>query len=242
VKQAARNGNIDVLKLLFENWIHDKWTLPFFFMQAIEGGAACEQLDVIRFLMQEATSRELLDKKDPRIEILYAGKRNFPMFDLIFLQAIFNGHKELAQRALNYGADPNAQYPGPSPMWSNSLTSACLKGHEDIVLMLLSRIRNLKHHSNISVALYFAISRGWVRIARILQTHEHQIHKNMLKRQLLVAIKCGQVESVRLLLRKRTDEIKSDPETCRQAYSLSVSRGFTSIARQLNEHVLGTAE
>jgi hypothetical protein len=236
---AAKNGNHLAVQLVLDMFRRTEKE-PIHYLLAIQGAAAGGRLDIIRFLVERATSHRLLLKKNT-ILIHWDRRHTKHIGHIISESASKYRQSEMVEFALKlvvkhpFGAVPRLPYPGP-----DGFSHACREGYKDIVLMFLDRIPSKMSSEALYIlsrGLCSAIKRGWYQIVQeILKRNVLNDKPEEIKKQLLCAVRYEQIDIVKLILLEWKSELKNSPQVCEDAYSLASSRGYTTIVHLMEEH------
>lgn len=248
-KEAGRNGNNAMLNILFNHVESESRYEELYYRDAIRGAVAGEQRGTIHFLIQQAMSRNLLrnahnDKKNLLIRVYprpphFHGDSFMPLCDVILFEASCRGKSEIVRSALDHGASPLAQL-RPLDSCQNALIWAAMGGYEDIVRMLLKGMTT-KGVLMVRRALSFAVRFGRIQIAQLLLDFASQLDMNIhLPYQIHTAVRCGQIDTVKLLLDYLSPNLAEESKFHADAYSWSVSHGYTSIVGYFDEAGIGS--
>jgi ankyrin repeat protein len=237
IEQAARNGNEAILQLLLDPKYKDD-VGPLDYLCALRAAAAGGQLDTIDFLIQRAITQNKLDDVKP-LTIVVNGWKLTPVYDAVLLEAILYGQQEIVQAALDNGANPHARPRMPRYKWCSALDAAALMGYEGIVRLLLGRGAH-KELDALQGAFLLAIQGGWLRIAQLLIDNGAELDSDMFygKCHLINAVRYGQADMLELLLDTKGAGLNADSDFVKEAYSLAVSHGYTTITSRFVEHGL----
>ncbi|KAF2435028.1 ankyrin [Tothia fuscella] len=242
---AAQHGNQAMLELLLSAISNQKELFSGVFLDTIECAAAGGQLPLIHFLLQWGlTHYKVID-----IDALTArtsGYQYMRIYDAILFQASLHGQQHVVEEALHDNADLCAR-PKISPLFGGALDAAASQGHEGVVRVLLRWAERDPYPSPyyLQCALLTAMKRGWYKIAQLLLEHGVELDYGTTCSEtcfLMAAVKCGQLDMLRLLLDVEGLDWRVDSDGCEEAYSWVVSRGYASITRELIERGLGPVE
>jgi hypothetical protein len=111
------------------------------------------------------------------------------------------------------------------------LDAGVCKGHEGTVGLLLKRGWTNESPDGFQRALFLAVQGGWLRIAQMLIGHGAEFDSDVQSKtcHLIGAVKYGQPDLLKLLLDTKGAGWTADSDVCKQAYSLAVYRGYTTI-------------
>lgn len=192
----------------------------------------------IKYLINLAIARDKVkNERNPKFESING--LPLPVYEQVFLAAVFHNQPAIVQAALDNGANvytrPRSEYFG-SRFRSTLEASAC-KGYSLMVQLLLERGLNKNYH--LEPGLFTAVQGGWLEIAQMLIDHGAQVDwgtKHHGKCHLMAAVTHGQPDMVKLLLDTESANLKEHFDICKKAYSLAASHGYTTIIRHFVEH------
>jgi hypothetical protein len=241
IAQAARNGNDATVQLLLQGKDIHKDRDEYMYLCGFRGAAAGGQLKTLLYLFQSAFAYYQIDDLSALNDKICDSTRRH-ICNEIPLQAALHGHEEVVEYILDNGGNLCGVPKFRFAKWKNSLDAAVWKGHEGVVRILLKRGWTNKYSRFLPRSLYLAARGGWVRIAQILidygATINMEVYSYKETSPLLGAVKYGQPDMVRFLLDIKDAGWKADSDVCKEAYSMAVSRGYTSIVTYFVERNL----
>lgn len=241
LQQAARNGNGTMLQLLLDPKYKSEGWMSSDYQYALEGAAAGGHWNLIELLIQRAISDNELENSKPLMIRGYSRRFLIPVYDAVLMSAALHGQQDIAEAALNHGASPSARPPPCRLGKLHALVAAAMNGYEGIVRLLLDRgAGKPKHH--LQWALAKSIQFGSLPIVQILLNNGAELESaakvDLNYPSLLTAVHYMRVDILKLLLDTKGTDLRADSDVCKAAYSLAVSRGYTSIVRQFSERGL----
>jgi ankyrin repeat protein len=237
--EAGRNGNEAMLQLLFGAELKNESKVNHY-LQAIKGAAAGGHWSTIRFLIDMAISNDAVYDIENLVMHTNSTTRRF-VYDDTFLEATIYNQMDVAKAALNCGANLRSSPRFARDKWFYALGASSKMGYEGLVRMLLEKGSGEDKYV-LQEALHLAIRRGWLRIAQILMDNgaEPTPYKKHNGNHLMVAVKYGQSDMLKLLLDTKLASLKVDAGICNEVYSYAVSHGYTTIMRHFVDYGLVT--
>jgi hypothetical protein len=131
----------------------------------------------------------MIGAKSGLILALFLGYDVHAKFDWAFIEAAYNGHKDVCELLLKYGADVTAFH-------DNAFRGAAYYGHKDVCELLLEHGADV--HAENDYALIWAAYYGHVSVCKILLEHGADVHARN-NEALRYAIKNGHKDVCKIL-------------------------------------------